>query len=114
MYCNQIPSTLESNYNYNINKLTLLADLCEIVGIDFDNFFSRNRHRIFLDKKHIVITLYKRYSGYTFEQTGIDCGGYDHTSVMHICKKIQNYCDTDQEFKKAVLKYENDLKNLNS
>jgi chromosomal replication initiation ATPase DnaA len=114
MYCNQIPTTLESRSTSCINKLTLLADLCDIVDIDFDVFMGRQRHRIILDKRHIVISLYKKYSGLTLKQIGEDCGGYDHTSIMHICKKIQNYCDTDEQFKKEVFNYENELKNLNS
>jgi len=111
IYCNQIPATISAP---RINKLTLLADLCEIVDIDYDVFSSRQRHRIFLDKKHIVISLFKKYSGYTYKQTGIECGGYDHTTVMHICKKIDNYCQTDKLFRFEVLNFENELLKLNT
>jgi chromosomal replication initiator protein len=113
MYCNQIPTTLQSRTQYAINKLTLIADLCDIVGIEYDVFMGRQRHQNILDKRHIVISLYKKYSGYTFKQCGIDCGGYDHTTIMHICKKVENYCFTDNEFNQQVINYETELQNLN-
>jgi chromosomal replication initiator protein len=111
IYCNQLPSTLCAP---RINKLTLLADLCEIVGIEYDVFMGRQRHQAIMDKRHIVISLYKKYSGYTFKQCGIDCGGYDHTTIMHICKKIENYSHTDSDFKNDVLHFESELVKLNT
>lgn len=97
----------------SINRSTLLTDLCNIVNIEHNVFMGRDRHQIILDKRHIVIALYKKYSGYTFKQTGKDCGGYDHTTVIHIVKKVNNYSQTDELFKAEVLYYENKLKNLN-
>ena len=113
MYCNQQPTTLESRSILPINKSTLLRDLCNVVNIDYNVFMGRDRHQILLDKKHIVIALYKKYSGYTFKQTGEDCGGYDHTTIIHIVKKINNICEVDEQFKSEVLYYEYKLKNLN-
>ena len=113
MYCNQQPTTLDIRSGPPINRATLLTDLCNIVNIEHNVFMGRDRHQIILDKRHIVIALYKKYSGYTFKQTGKDCGGYDHTTVIHIVKKVNNYSATDELFKAEVLYYENKLKNLN-
>jgi chromosomal replication initiation ATPase DnaA len=95
-----------------INKTTLLADLCNVVNIQYDVFMGRQRDRIIIDKRHIVIALYKKYSDYTFKQTGKDCGGYDHTNIIHIVKKINNYCQTNPQFKAEVSYYENKFQNL--
>jgi chromosomal replication initiator protein len=113
MYCNQQPTTLETRSSPPINKSTLLADLCNVVNIEHNVFMGRGRHQVIIDKRHIVIALYKKYSGYTFKQTGKDCGGYDHTTIIHIVKKINNICEVDEQFKSEVLYYEYKLKNLN-
>jgi chromosomal replication initiator protein len=114
VYCNQMPVDLPTRAAVVINKLTLLADLCEIVDLTWEQFMSRNRSVEFLDRKHIVVALFKKHTGYSLKDTGKHCGGYDHTTVIHICRKVNDLCETDAQFRAIVSKYEDELFRINS
>ena len=59
------------------------------------------------------MALYKKHTGFSLKEVGRDCGGYDHTTVIHIYKKISDLCEVDADFSNMVQGYEHELFKLN-
>jgi len=71
----------------------------EATGIPLSLMLLSNRHptarrREYVTARMISMTLSMKYSHKSLAYVGREHGGYDHATVLHACKTIQNLLDT--------------------
>lgn len=92
------------SYNDVIKLLT------KFYGVTEQQIQEKRRHRNVIIVRHIGIWMLKTYSTLNLRQVGILFGGFNHCSIIHICKKINGYIDVGDPIGKEAVMLANKLR----
>jgi chromosomal replication initiator protein len=74
----------------NIQKIT-----AEYFNVRLQDLLSKRRVRSLARPRQIAMTLSKELTEHSLPEIGEAFGGRDHTTVMHACKTIRKFVETD-------------------
>ena len=74
----------------NIQKIT-----AEYFNVRLQDLLSKRRVRSLARPRQIAMALSKELTGHSLPEIGEAFGGRDHTTVMHACKTIRKFVETD-------------------
>jgi chromosomal replication initiator protein len=74
----------------NIQKIT-----AEYFNVRLQDLLSKRRVRSLARPRQIAMSLSKELTGHSLPEIGEAFGGRDHTTVMHACKTIRKFVETD-------------------
>jgi chromosomal replication initiator protein len=81
---------------------TIIDAVTEFFGVKVTDLQSKRRQRSIAVPRQVCMYLARRHTRYSLEEIGGYFGGRDHTTVMHAVRTIEDRCEVDQEFGKAV------------
>lgn len=77
--------------------------VCDYYEIELGALQVKRRwHGLVLIRQTAMYLIRNMDKSIPYKVIGDRFGGYDHTSVIHACKSIQNLIDTNPEYKKEV------------
>lgn len=69
--------------------------VCEYYQLRMSELLSRRRTRSIARPRQMAMALAKELTQHSLPEIGDACGGRDHTTVIHACRKIEELCETD-------------------
>ncbi len=69
--------------------------VCEYYKMRLSELLSRRRTRSIARPRQMAMALAKELTQHSLPEIGDACGGRDHTTVLHACRKIEELCETD-------------------
>ena len=87
----------ESEITYN----DIIQVICSGEKIHPDKVFQKTRKKEIVFARHLIMYFVRKYNLGTLASVGSSCGGFDHATVLHAERAINNYIDTEP--RKAVL-----------
>lgn len=80
----------------------MIPHVCKIFGGDYAAFKSKTRKRESVLARHIVCYILGKYTRLTLQEIGDRIRpDYDHATVMHAKRAIQNLISTNRHFREA-------------
>ena len=80
---------------------TIIKDYFKITDQDLD---LKTRARDIVEKRQIAHYFAKCYTTRSLATIGRMIGNKDHATVLHSCKVVSNYYETDPEFRKNIIR----------
>ena len=109
----------ELYFNLNLGELEILSDaeftdkdkvrlamikkiVCKYYGTSFGVIIQRKRDREIVFKRQVIQFFLDQYTKYSLAKIGYITGGYDHATVIHAKKVINNLVDTDSTIRNEM------------
>jgi chromosomal replication initiator protein len=87
-------------------KIYSFGWICHIMekytGLKINDLKKRTRKREIVEMRQIGMFLTHLYVNMSIVDIGIEWGDFDHSTVLHACKTVNNLIDTDKKFKDKV------------
>lgn len=87
-----------------------LRTICQVVadyyGVDWTDITSARRGRDIVRPRQVTMWAVRRHTALSLPQIGRRCGGRDHTTVLHACRKIDLLRETDVELEQELREVE--------
>ena len=109
----------ELYFNLNLGELEILSDaeftdkdkvrfamikkiVCKYYGTSFGVIIQRKRDREIVFKRQVIQFFLDQYTKYSLAKIGHITGNYDHATVIHAKKVINNLVDTDSTIRNEM------------
>ena len=109
----------ELYFNLNLGELEILSDaeftdkdkvrlalikkiVCKYYGTSFGVIKQRKRDREIVFKRHVLQFFLDQYTKYSLAKIGRITGGYDHSTVLHAKKTVNNLIDTNSTIRNEM------------
>ena len=89
-----------SQKEISINRITEIV--CEYFDISPEDFNSTKRTREVAQARQVAMYLAKQHTKLPLAAIGSAIGGRNHATVLHSCKSVTNYMETDKVFKAQI------------
>ena len=89
-----------SQKEISINRITELV--CDYFNIDQKDFNSTKRTREVAQARQVAMYLAKQHTKLPLAAIGSAIGGRNHATVLHSCKSVTNFMETDKAFKAQI------------
>ena len=89
-----------SQKEISVNRITEIV--CEYFNIDLQDFNSQKRTREVAQARHVAMYLAKQHTKLPLASIGAAIGGRNHATVLHSCKSVTNFIETDKAFKAQI------------
>ena len=93
-------TTAEITYN------DIIHVICSGEKIHPDKVFQKTRKKEIVFARHLIMYFARKYNLGTLASVGSSCGGFDHATVLHAEKAINNYIDTEPRKAALIKKYD--------
>ena len=90
-----------------ITPQLILDETAKMFGWTIEDLCGRSRRRPLVTARQIGMYVFRELTDYSYRMIAVECGGRDHTTVMHACDKIR----TQMAERKLVLDQVNELIN---
>lgn len=88
----------------------IIRIVSESEGIHIDDIKRKSRKREVLIPRQLCQYFIKQYTKYSLREVGEVTGGYDHATILHSIKVIENLCETDIFFRSKLGAIDLDIK----
>lgn len=92
----------------NIESITKVV--CQYFNVHQSLIPKKTRKREIKQARQIIMYFSKKYIDTSFRVIGENLGGFDHATVIHARKIVNNLCDTEKSFKNDVTMIDSFLK----
>jgi chromosomal replication initiator protein len=89
-----------SQKEISVNRITEIV--CEYFNIDLQDFNSQKRTREVAQARQVAMYLAKQHTKLPLASIGAAIGGRNHATVLHSCKSVTNFIETDKAFKAQI------------
>ena len=89
-----------SQKEISINRITEIV--CDYFNIDQKDFNSTKRTREVAQARQVAMYLAKQHTKLPLAAIGSAIGGRNHATVLHSCKSVTNFMETDKAFKSQI------------
>ncbi len=86
-------------YNTNASKDLIERTVCDIWGVSRDSVYTKTRKREITEARQIIQHQFKNRLRMNLMTTGMNTGGYDHATVLHSCKVVNNLYQNDKYYR---------------
>lgn len=84
--------------------------VCAYYQVEPKAFLSNSRKREVVQARQVSMFLCKKYTDLSFNRIGELNGKKNHATVLHACKTVKGYLETDKQMKSEIDEIENMLK----
>lgn len=81
-------------------------------GLKPSDLTGKSRRRHIVAARSVVMYLGRELTGQSFAAIGKFCGGRDHTTTLHNCRKIGEQIKTDHELRNSIAEIERELQRM--
>lgn len=92
-----------------LNIRTIGQVVADYYGVDWLDITSARRSASIVRPRQVVLWAARRHTTLSLPQIGRRCGGRDHTTVLHACRKIAELREEDADIRED---YKNLLRTL--
>lgn len=91
-----------------INPELIIFKVAEEFEITTSDMRRRSRKRKYMYPRQVAMHLLRKHTQLSLEEIGLlfrlhdDSKPFDHTTVLHACRNIENLCESDKEFAQTV------------
>ena len=89
-----------SQKEISINRITEIV--CDYFDISPEDFNSTKRTREVAQARQVAMYLAKQHTKLPLAAIGSAIGGRNHATVLHSCKSVSNFMETDKVFKAQI------------
>jgi chromosomal replication initiator protein len=89
-----------SQKEISVNRITEIV--CEYFNIELQDFNSQKRTREVAQARQVAMYLAKQHTKLPLASIGAAIGGRNHATVLHSCKSVTNFIETDKAFKAQI------------
>ena len=93
-------TTTEITYN------DIIQVICSGEKIHPDKVFQKTRKKEIIFARHLIMYFARKYNLGTLASVGSSCRDFDHATVLHAEKAINNYIDTEPRKAMLIKKYD--------
>ncbi len=101
---NNLAKGLDSNSDILEEKIKLMTEWA--YDLDFDALTVRTRKREIVEIRQIIMRWCKNNTKWSDARTGLFMGGFDHATVLHATKIIDNLITTNQIIHEKAKRFE--------
>ena len=95
----------------NVISVEKIRDMvCDYFALPLDAVMSKTRKREIATARQVAMYLSKQYTKSSLSVIGKLIGGRDHATVLHACSVVNDWRDTDKNFRMSVKELEQRLK----
>ncbi len=80
--------------------------VCEYYKIPAEHIHTKSRKREVVQARQVSMFFSKNFTDSSLAYIGKKNGDRDHATVLHACKTVNNFIDTDKEFKRQIKELE--------
>jgi chromosomal replication initiator protein len=73
--------------------------VCDYFDMPIELMKSKTRKREVVQARQIAMYFSKKMTKSSLANIGMNCGGKDHATVLHACRKVNNLAETDKAFR---------------
>ncbi len=84
--------------------------VCDYFNLNVEKLHSKTRKREVVQARQIAMYFSKNLTSSSLSAIGAAIGGKDHATVLYACKQVNNFVETDREFKSYICDIEQKLK----
>jgi len=77
--------------------------VCSYYGISEKLMRGKSREQPIMECRQIIQFILKSARKTSYAKVGLITGGKDHATVMHSCKVVVKFCETEPEYRSKVL-----------
>ena len=92
-------------------KLYKVEDIKTLIiryfNVEKTDFESKRRYRELVQARQVAMYFCVKYTKDSLSKIGYKIGYKNHATVIHACKTVQNYIDTDRHFRQIIYELEN-------
>jgi len=81
----------------------------EVMEIPVEMLRKRTNQRNIVYPRHLAMFFYQRKTRMSYSEIGENFGGFDHSTVIHAIKNVNNLRETDPEFRQKFEKIKNKI-----
>lgn len=85
-----------------LNIRTIGQVVADYYGVDWLDITSARRSASIVRPRQVVLWAARRHTTLSLPQIGRRCGGRDHTTVLHACRKIDHLRETSREMEREL------------
>ncbi len=97
---------IEVNEKEELSPLKIKKVVCEFYGLTVQQIESKARTKNIANARHIAIYLCRKHLQLPFIKIGFEFGNRDHSTIKSSFDRITKFNESDNDFKKAILKLE--------
>ncbi len=90
----------DTRVNLTIEEIQRIV--CEFLTIDENDVRGRTRKREIVRARQIAMYFCKQRTQHSLKTIGLHFGGRDHSTVIHANKTVEDYLETDPQFKNTI------------
>ena len=81
------------------NTIEIIADFFDV---SVEEILSKRRHQSIVRPRQLAMYFLREELQCSYPEIGTHCGGRDHTTAMHACRKISNLLSSDKNLNETV------------
>ncbi len=90
----------------------IIVTTADAYSVSIDDIIGKRRTQSIVRPRQIVMHLLREELSLSYPEIGMHCGGRDHTTVMHACRKIDNELKEDEILRHNIDNIRKQLHNL--
>ncbi len=83
--------------------------VCDHFNIEFDKLQSKSRLGDVVNARQIAMYLTKKFTKNSLKSIGSYYGKRDHTTVIHSIQKVDDFLNTDEDYKATFLEIQHKI-----
>lgn len=80
--------------------------VCDYYKLPLDTILTKSRKREVVQARQVAMYFSKNFTPASLSTIGMKNGNRDHATVLHACKTVNNFLDTDRDFKRQIIELE--------
>ncbi|RPJ07473.1 MAG: chromosomal replication initiator protein DnaA, partial [Spirochaetaceae bacterium] len=98
----QLQDFFTQPHQKNISLDLIQKVVAEYFGVSSNDLKGKKRTKAIALPRQIAMYISREMTEYSTTEVGLDFGGRDHTTVMHVCQKIENTMKTDPTLEPTI------------
>ncbi len=100
-----------NNPKKEITIETIQNKVCGYYNISAADIQTKSRKRDVVQARQVAMYFSKNFTPSSLSTIGLKNGNRDHATVLHACKTVNNFLDTDRDFKRQIKEIEELIQN---
>ena len=96
-----IPSFEYVKKSDDIRTDNIIKDVCEVYGVEMEELFSKNRHRILVEPRQVLFYILHKKLNIPCQKVG-KMFGKNHATILYGANQIKNWMEFDKNLRSRV------------
>ncbi len=97
-----ILSPLINQKTSRVTPQKVIETVCEHFNVSVNDILSKKRQQSIVRPRQFIMYILREQLSCSYPEIGSHCGGRDHTTVMHACRKVEKQLQADREVQETL------------